>query len=123
MDRKRELKQQYKLTKPEMGIFIVRCLIKKRCYLQTTQDLRGVMNGAKARLNSNSHPYRGLQEAYNTLGAGAFTMEILETLPYDMDETKTDYKEELTLLQMIWEEKLQAEGYTFYGKRADPDQE
>lgn len=123
MDRRKELKQQYKLTKPDMGIFIIRCLKSKRCYLQTAQDLRGVMNGAKARLNSNSHPYRALQQDYNLLGAEQFSMEILENLPYDKDETKTDYSEELALLQMIWEEKLLNDGYTFYGKRAEPGQE
>lgn len=119
MDRRKELKQQYKLTKPQMGIFIIRCLNHKQCHLQATQDLRGVMNGAKARLNSNSHPYRALQQAYNKLGMEQFTMEILETLPYDKDEAKTDYSEELALLQMIWEEKLLQDGYTFYSKRAD----
>ena len=113
------MKQQYKLSKPQMGIFIVRCLAEKKCYLQTTPDLRGVMNGAKARLNSNSHPYRGLQQAYNALGAAQFTMEILETLDYDKDETKTDYSDELALLEMIWEEKLQKEGYAFYTKRTE----
>ena len=121
MDRRKELKQQYKLTKPDMGIFIIRCLKHKRCYLQATPDLRGVMNGATARLNGNSHPYRALQQDYNLLGKEQFMMEILETLPYDKDESKTDYSEELELLKMIWEEKLQKEGYTFYGKRAEPE--
>lgn len=34
---------------------------------------------------------------------------ILENLEYDKDESKTDYTEELALLQMIWEEKLAKE--------------
>ena len=123
MDRRKELKQQYKLAKPEMGIFIIRCLKNKRCHLQATPDLRGVMNGAKARLNSNSHPYRALQQDYNLLGKEQFTMEILETLPYDKDETKTDYSEELALLQMIWEDRLLQDGYMFYGKRAEPEKD
>ncbi|HWR22889.1 MAG TPA: GIY-YIG nuclease family protein [Feifaniaceae bacterium] len=119
MDRRKELKQQYKLNKPQMGVFVIRCLKHKRCHLQATPDLRGVMNGAKARLNANSHPHRALQQDYNHLGAEQFAMEILETLPYDKDETKTDYSEELALLQMIWEEKLLREGYAFYGKREE----
>ncbi len=41
-------------------------------------------------------------------------MEILEKLDYDKDESKTDYKDELALLKMIWTEKLSAENVSFY---------
>ena len=117
MDRKKELKQQYKLMKPQMGIFIIRCNLHKKCHLQTTQDLRGVINGAKVRLAGGTHPFLELQKEWNEFGGDNFTIEILETLKYDADETKTDYSEELSLLKMIWEEKLGKDGYTFYKKR------
>lgn len=117
MDRKRELKKLYKMTKPEMGIFFIRPKEGKKCYVQATGDLRGVMNGALARLNGCMHPCRELQKEWSELGADRFEMEILERLPYDKDESKTDYGEELTLLQMIWEEKLKKEGFEFYRKK------
>jgi hypothetical protein len=115
--RKKELIQQYKLTRPRMGIFIIRSKTSNKCYLQTTQDLRGVMNGALARLGGGSHPNEELQKEWKELGADNFTMEILEQLEYDKDESKTDYQEELALLQMIWEEKLAKENMAFYKKR------
>ncbi|MHB1314823.1 MAG: GIY-YIG nuclease family protein [Christensenellales bacterium] len=117
MDRKKELKQQYKLAKPDMGIFIIRCHLNKKCYLQATQDLRGVINGAEVRLGSGFHPCRELQKEWSEFGGSNFTVEILERLPYDKDESKTDYADDLALLQMIWEEKLGKEDYTFYKKR------
>jgi hypothetical protein len=117
MDRKKELKQQYKLMKPEMGIFIIRCNDEKKCYIQAAPDLRGVMNGALARLGGRMHPCQELQRDWTAKGPKAFTMEILECLAYDKDESKTDYTDELTILQMIWEEKLKKEGYEFYKKR------
>lgn len=100
-----------------MGIFIIRCHLNNKCYLQTTQDLRGVMNGALARLGGNSHPYLELQKEWTEFGADNFTIEVLENLEYDQDESKTDYKDELALLQMIWEEKLAQQGLEFYKKR------
>lgn len=118
MDRKKELKQQYKLMKPRMGLFMVRCRTNNKCYLHATQDLRGVMNGAKVRLASGGHPYRELQKEYTELGADQFTIEILEELEYNHDETKTDYSDELEILKMLWEEKLAAEGLEFYQKRS-----
>ena len=117
MDRKKELKQQYKLMKPDMGIFIIRPKEGGKCYIQATQDLRGVMNGALARLRGGAHPNWELQAEWSLHGSDYFDMEILERMEYDKDETKTDYSEELALLQMIWEEKLKKENYTFYKKK------
>lgn len=117
MDRRKELKEQYKLMKPEMGLFIIRSKFNNKCYLQATQNLRGVMNGTKAKLEAGSHPNRELQKEWKDFGSGNFTMDILENLKYDKDESKTDYSEELALLQMIWEEKLAEENLVFYRKR------
>lgn len=116
MDRRKELKQQYKQTRPEMGIFIIRNNVNNKCYIQGTQDLRGVMNGARVRLGGNMHIYKELQKEWNQFGAESFTFEILEKLEYDKDESKTDYKEELKLMEMIWEEKLTADNLVLYEK-------
>lgn len=58
--RKKELIDQYKRTKPQMGIFIIRNNFNNKCYIQTTQNLHGVMNGAMARLGGGLHPCREL---------------------------------------------------------------
>lgn len=115
--RKKELTDQYKRSKPQMGVFIIRCNGSNKCYIQSTKDLRGMMNGAEVRLAAGMHPNRELQKEWNSLGAANFTIEILETLEYDQDETKTDYSEELALIQVIWEEKLAKEKMEFYKKR------
>lgn len=117
MDRKRELKLQYKQMKPQMGIFIIRSKVNNKCFLKTTQDLRGVINGTKVRLEGGFHPNRELQKEWKEFGLENFTIEILENLEYDKDESKTDYSEELEVLQMIWEEKLAGENMEFYKKR------
>jgi hypothetical protein len=100
-----------------MGIFIVRSKVNNKCYLHATQDLRGVMNGAKVRLDGGSHPNRELQKEWSEFGPENFTIEILENLEYDKDGVKTDYTEDLAILQAIWEEKLTEENLTFYKKR------
>lgn len=116
MDRKKELKEWYKNRKPDMGIFAVRSKVNNKCYIQATHDLKGVINGAKVRLGSGMHPCRELQKEWNEFGEDNFVIEIPEKLEYDKDETKTDYKDDLALLQMIWEEKLAKEGMEFYRK-------
>jgi hypothetical protein len=113
MDRKKELKRQYKETKPAMGIFIVRSKVNNKCYIQATKDLRGVMNGAQVRLQGGIHPYRELQKEWSEVGSENFRIEILEYLEYENEES---IEEDLALLQMIWEEKLTKENMEFYKK-------
>ena len=117
MDRKKELKMQYKQMRPKMGIFIIRSKANNKCFLKATPNLRGVINGTRARLDGGLHPFRELQKEWDEFGPKNFTFEILENLEYDKDETKTDYSEELEVLQMLWEEKLAKENMEFYKKR------
>ena len=117
MDRKKELKMQYKQMKPPMGVYIVRSKTSNKCYLEATNNFRARFNGVLVRLNAGMHPNRELQKEWKELGEENFTFEILEELEYDKDEMKTDYSEDLELLQMIWEEKLIEEGLEFYQKR------
>ncbi len=114
--RKKELAEMYRQMKKPMGIFIIKCKKNNKCHIQTTQDLKGVMNGAVARLEGGFHPVRELQKEWNEYGSDSFTMEILQQLEYDKDETKTDYTEELEVLKLIWEEKIASQNMEFYKK-------
>lgn len=116
MDRKKKLKWQYKQMRPPMGIFIIRSQVNNKCYLETTPNLRGTINGTKFKLGAGVHPNRELQKEWQEFGAENFTIEILEHLEYDKDESKTDYQEDLTLLRMIWVEKLAKQNIEFYKK-------
>ena len=106
MDRKKELKEKYKQTKTEMGIFIIRFKDSDKYYLETTQNLNGKINRIKFQLQSKTHPNSQLQKEWNLHGGENFIIEVLEKLKYDKDETKTDYTEELSIMKMLWEEKL-----------------
>ncbi|HEX3033138.1 MAG TPA: GIY-YIG nuclease family protein [Bacillota bacterium] len=115
--RKKELISQYKQTKPPMGVFIIRSHVNNKYYIQGAKDLRAVINGAQARLASGMHPNRELQKEWQEFGSEKFTIEILEHLEYDKDEAKTDYSEDLAVLQGFWEEKLAEEHLEMYKKR------
>lgn len=112
-NRKKELKEQYRLMKPEMGIFIIRSKENKECYIEATQNLRAVINSTRAKILNNMHPNLEFQKIWNE----NYTIEILENLPYDKDESKTDYTDDLLLLEMIWEEKLRMKDLEVYKKK------
>lgn len=107
MDRKKELKEQYKQMKSEMGIFAVHTKDGTKYFLETTQNLKGKINSTRFQLQHGSHPNKEMQTEWNKRGETEFVIDILEKLEYDKDDdTKTDYSEELSIMKMLWEEKL-----------------
>jgi len=116
MDRKKELKEMYKNMKTDMGLFIIKSNFNDMYYIEGTQDLKGTINSTKFKLDFGNHPNKELQQQWKDQGESGFTIEILDKLEYDKDESKVDYTEELNILTMIWEEKLSKKGMEFYGK-------
>jgi hypothetical protein len=114
MDRKKELKEQYKQMRTEMGIYIVRSQNSNKYLLEATQNMKGKINRTRFQLESGGHPVKQLQKDCKEKGPDNFTIEILERLEYDKDESKTDYSEELEIMRIIWEEKLKKENMEQY---------
>lgn len=114
MNRKKELKEQYAQMKPDMGIFIIRSKSSNKCYIESTQDLKSKINRSIFELKFGSHSNEELQKEWKKFGEDNFIIETLDILEYDEDELKKDYTEDLTLLQMIWEERLPNENMDFY---------
>jgi hypothetical protein len=116
MDRKKELKEKYKQMKTDMGVFIIRSNFSNKCYIEGTQDLKGTINGTKFKLGFGNHPNKGLQEDWKQHGEAGFMIEIIGNLEYDKDGVRTDYSEDITLLQMIWEDRMLQQGFELYKK-------
>lgn len=114
MDRKKRLKELYKNMKPDMGVFVIRSNFNNKCYLEGSHDLKSTINSGKFKLNFGNHPNKDLQKDWNEQGEQNFTIDILEKLKYDEDESKSDYSEDLEILKMIWKERLSKEGTDFY---------
>jgi hypothetical protein len=63
-DRKKELREQYKNMKTEMGVFIIRSTSGSKCLLTATPNLKGGMNRARFQLSAGSHPCKELQKEW-----------------------------------------------------------
>ena len=113
-EKKKELQAQYKLMKPDMGIFAVINKNNAKYYLETTSNLKGKINSTKFKLNAGGHPNKELQKDWQELGANKFEIKILEQIEYEEDESKTDYADDLELVKMIWIEKLSKASNQFY---------
>jgi len=97
-----------------MGVFIISSSYNSKCYVEKATDLKSKMNRARFQLEFGNHPNKELQKEWKEGGEKQFTIEVLEKLGYDKDESKTDYTEELAILEMIWKEKLLQKCLKFY---------
>lgn len=114
MNRKKELKEEYRRMKPAMGVFSIQSTITHKYYLEGATDLKARMNRVIFQLNFGSHPNQALQAEWKERGQESFTVRILDELSYSEEQSLQDYAEEVLELQRIWQERLQAEGAYFY---------
>jgi len=115
MDRKKELKQQYKETKIIAGVYQIKNTKNNKVLIESTRNLQTI-NGKKFMLKMGSHPNKALQAEWNSFGEEAFVFEVLETLKEKQDGY-FNVKDELIKLEEKWIEQLQPYGTQGYHQK------
>lgn len=115
MDTNKELKRQYKETKPEMGIYAVKCKVNNKIFLNKSTNISGKINSImfQLKIGSSFHLYKDLQNDWEKYGKDNFEFLTIDILNYKEDENY-DYTKDLDELLNLWKEKLQNENYAFY---------
>ncbi|EGW40062.1 DUF2087 domain-containing protein [Desulfosporosinus sp. OT] len=112
MDRKEELKRQYKETKIEAGVYQIRNTKNEKIFIESTLNLKTI-NGKRFTLETGTYQNKQLQIEWNEFGAEAFVFEILEILETP-EEGYFDAKDALKKLKEKWLDKLQPYGERGY---------
>ena len=106
--KRKELLQQYKEMKPEMGVYMFKSIKTDTVYLGYDKNIKATINGNKFKfkLKLNSHKCKKLQQDWNENKEENFEIKIVEILPYDKDESKVDYREELKILREMCKDRF-----------------
>ncbi len=116
MDKKKELKNAYKLFTPPMGIIQIKNSQNGKIFICGSLNIPGIINRYRFQLKLGSHKNRALQNEWNEFGEDSFTFETLETI-----EPKTDpawkAADELNRRKEFWLEKLQPFGERGYNSK------
>lgn len=104
--KRKELLQQYKEMKPEMGVYMFKSIKTKIVYLGCDKNIKATINGDKFKLKLNSHKCKKLQKDWNENKEENFEIKTVEILPYDKDESKVDYGEELKILREMCKDRF-----------------
>lgn len=107
--RKRQLKEQYKQMKPDMGVFVLRNTKNNKCFLEASTDMKSMDNRIRFQLKIGMFPNKPLQQDWKAQNGQEFIFEVIDKLAYSKDESKTDYKDDIKTLKAIWMEKLETE--------------
>ncbi|MBV7508673.1 GIY-YIG nuclease family protein [Bacillus sp. sid0103] len=112
MDRKKELKQLYKETPVEAGIYQIKNTKNQKSFIASTKNLK-TLNGVKFMLDMNGHKNKELQKEWLEYGKDAFKIEVLEVLKKKEVEYFNE-KEELRKLEEKWFDEIQPYGENGY---------
>jgi hypothetical protein len=118
MQRRKEIHREYKERLKPSGVFQIKNLTNGKVLLGSSLNLEGPLNKHRFMLKINGHPNQELQKDWNELGPDRFVFEILETVQIQ-DNPNFNLKDELTLLEEIWLEKLQPFGERGYNSSAN----
>ncbi|OPY55820.1 MAG: hypothetical protein A4E55_02408 [Pelotomaculum sp. PtaU1.Bin035] len=114
MDRKKEMKQQYKDMKTEGGVYQIKNTKNQKVFVVATPNFKTI-NGKLGMLKWGSHKNRQLQEEWNQFGEDAFVFEVLEVLE-EKEEGFFDKKDVLKKMEKKWLDKLQPFGERGYNQ-------
>jgi hypothetical protein len=114
---RKDIHREYKERLKPSGVFQIKNIANGKVLLGSSLNLEGPLNKHRFMLRINGHPNKELQKDWNQLGPDQFLFEILETVPIK-DDPNFNLKDELTLLEEIWLEKLQPFGERGYNSSA-----
>jgi group I intron endonuclease len=106
MKTRKEINREYVERVKPAGVYQVKNLANGKMFLGSSLNLEGPLNRHKFMLKIKGHTNKELQKDWDELGPDQFVFEILEEVQIKEDPN-FNLKDELTLLEMIWLEKLQ----------------
>jgi hypothetical protein len=102
---RQDVKREYRERKKQAGVFQVKNLANGKILLGSSLNLEGPMNAHRFMLTVRSHRNKALQKDWDEFGPDRFVFEILEVVK-EKDDPHFDVRDELTLLEQVWIEKL-----------------
>lgn len=113
MKTKKELKEEFNLIKPKIGVFQIRNTVNGKVYIEASVNLDKIWNRHFTELKAGGHRNVSLQKDWNDFGEDNFKYEILSEI--QQEENKSiDYAKEAKQLAKMFIEELKPFGEKVY---------
>lgn len=115
MDRKKELKQLYKETKTQAGVYQIKNMRNNKIFIGSSMNLK-TMSGRRFELKMGNHRNKLLQKEWKEFGEESFVFEVLEVLE-EKEDGYFNANDALEKLEEKWLAKLQPYGESGYNQK------
>ncbi|MFT3681526.1 MAG: GIY-YIG nuclease family protein [Ferruginibacter sp.] len=116
MKSNKDLKDEYKLLKPKIGVFQVRNTVNGKIFIDSSVNLDKIWNRHRVELNFGGHRNEKLQKEWKEFGEENFQFEILSEIEQE-DNATVDYAKEAKQLAAMFIEELQPFGDKGYNRK------
>lgn len=115
MKSKKELQEEYKQKKFNMGVFQIRNTVNNKILVEGSVNLDAIWNRHRSSLRFGGHMLEELQKDWNQYGEDNFKFEVLAELDPE-DTSIKDYPKEIKKLTYMFIEELQPFGEKGYNR-------
>jgi hypothetical protein len=116
MKTKKEIRNEYKQMKFQMGVFRIRNKKNGKIWIGSGINIPAVLNSEKFQLNIGMHPNKVLQKDWTELGEDNFSCEVIEEIKQG-DDDSVDYKREVKSLEDLLIEDLKPYYNSVYNQK------
>jgi hypothetical protein len=111
----KKLKREYQRGSREAGVFQIRNTANGKLLVVAALDLQGLINRHRFELAAGGHMNKRLQAEWDEFGGESFAFEILDQL-VPREGPNASPRQELSLLEELWLERLQPFGERGYNE-------
>jgi len=118
MNRKQDLKQQYRDAPPRAGVYVLRNLVDGRVLVGGSMNVDGALNRHRFELRLRTHRHDQLSADWARHGEAGFAFEVLDRVK-PSNAPDFDPAHELQVLLALWQQELCTESsgcYSFEGR-------
>ena len=115
MKSQKELKNDFKSARTQMGIFQIRNLVNGKVLIDSSTNLESIWNRNRTELKFGSHRNDLLQNEWKQFGEENFVFEVLAEIKQKEDEV-INYTAELKQLKALFLEERQPYGDRGYNQ-------
>ncbi|NLV20450.1 MAG: GIY-YIG nuclease family protein [Syntrophomonadaceae bacterium] len=118
VDKHKEMKQRYKQNPPRGGVYQIKNLVNGKIFIGSNPNVEAKIRARQFEMKMGGNNFiKDLQADLQEFGFDNFAFEVLEYLDPDEKSLEVD-REELSLLEAIWLEKLQPYGDKGYNTKS-----